>query len=596
MKKSYSIETLRHSTAHLMAAAILELWPEARFGVGPVVENGFYYDVELSSQLGLEDLARIEKKMRELIRRDLPYTRTELSLSSAIRLFKKLAQPYKVELLEDLKRRGTTKIKEGEEKIFDKKDKVSIYRTGAFTDLCRGPHAASTKDIASSAFGLRRLAGAYWRGNEKNPMLQRIYGVSFYTQKELDAFLLLIEEREKRDHRKLGAMLDLFHFEEIAPGAPFWHPKGMIIIKELERYWREIHEKEGYLETSTPIMVKKDIFVESGHWEFFKDDIFSLEVENETYALKPMNCPESTRIYAHTTRSYRDLPLRFSEIGRLHRNERSGVLMGLTRVRQITMDDAHIYARHDQAPDELQKIFKLVTNFYKLFGLTPRFYLSTRPAKAMGAKKMWDYAERVLAESLKRGKITYEVKKGEGAFYGPKIDFEVEDSLGRTWQMATIQYDIQMPERFGLEYIDEKGKKQRPAMIHRAIFGSFERFIGILLEHTGGALPLWLHPIQIKCINIGSRHESYIQRAARVLIEKGIRVEIALENETVAKKIRAGELQKIPYLAVAGDREMKAKTLRVRSTRAPKGKEDLGEMTISDFAEKTAKEIAAKKE
>ncbi len=579
-----------------MAAAIQALYPEAKFGVGPIIENGFYYDMDLPQQLTPGDLPKIEKKMRELTKKDLPYERQEMPLDTAMELFKKLNQPYKDELLKDLKKHGTTKVnKEEQETLGKKKNTVSIYQTGNFTDLCRGPHVASTQNINTQTFKLERMAGAYWRGDEKRPMLQRIYGVAFHTKKELDEYLHLREEQEKRDHRKLGSVLDLFHFEDIAPGAAFWHPKGMIIMKELERFWREIHDKEGYLETSTPVMVKKSLFEQSGHWEFFKENMFSLEVEKETYALKPMNCPESTLIYSHTTRSYRDLPLRLSEIGRLHRNEKSGVLMGLTRVRQITMDDAHIYSRQDQVQEEIKGVLKLVKMFYALFGFKPSFSLSTRPEKAMGEKRLWDKAEKALAHALKESKLEFDKHPGEGAFYGPKIDIDISDSLGRTWQMATIQLDFQMPERFRLEYVDQKGKKQRPVMIHRAIFGSFERFIGILLEHTGGALPLWLAPIQVKLIGIGSAHQKYVEEIKKTFDEEGIRTELALENETVSKKIRGGELKKIPYLAVAGDKEMKAKTLRVRSTRAPKGKGDLGEIKIQKLLAKLAEEINQKK-
>jgi len=591
-----------------MAAAIQELYPEAKFGVGPVVENGFYYDVDLPVSLKEEDIPRLGDMMRVFIKRGFPYEKKKLSIGEAIKLFAKLKQSYKVELLTDLKKHGTTKISSSssskgchpipqeEKKLRGKKNNtVSIYQTGGFIDLCRGPHVASTNDMNPNTFKLERIAGAYWRGDEKRPMLTRIYGVLFQTPKELQSYLKIKEEREKRDHRKLGAALDLFHFEDIAPGAAFWHPKGMIIIKELERFWREIHEREGYLETSTPILVKHGLFERSGHLKFFKENMFTLEIENESYALKPMNCPESTRIYAHTTRSYRDLPLRLSEIGLLHRNERSGVLIGLTRVRQITMDDAHIYARPDQVQGELTNVFRLVKMFYKLFDLKPTFHFATRPLKALGDPKLWERAEKSLTYALKENNFSYEMKPGEGAFYGPKIDIQVTDSLERSWQMATVQLDLQMPERFDLEYIDQNGKKQRPAMIHRAIFGSFERFIGILLEHTGGALPLWLSPVQVNIIPVGSAHEKYARGLTKIFKEGGIRVELADQNETVGKKIRGGELRKIPYLAVVGDREMKAGSLRIRSTRSPQGKEDLGEMNIEEFNQYIQKEIKERK-
>ncbi len=590
------IEILRHSTAHLMAAAIQKLWPKAKFGVGPIVENGFYYDFEIEGSIEPENLQKIEEKMRELINAHLAYERKEMSLQDATSLFKELGQPYKVELLTDIKTRGTTKLdKEDMEAVgVGEPGTVSIYETGRFIDLCLGPHVATTRDINPKSFKLTKIAGAYWRGKETNPMLTRIYGVSFRTEKELTEYLVLQAEIEKRDHRKIGKDLDMFHFEDVSPGAAFWHPKGMIIVNELERFWREIHLEEDYLETSTPILVKKELFERSGHWEFFKESMFTAEIEKETYVLKPMNCPESALIYSFHIRSYRDLPLRLSEVGRVHRNEKSGVLLGLSRVRQITQDDAHIYARPDQIQDEIGKVLKLVKMFYKLFDLKPSFFLSTRPEKAMGDPKLWMKAEKALAFALKKSKLKYDLKSKEGAFYGPKIDIHVTDSLGREWQVATIQIDFQMPEGLDLSYTDEKGKKQRPVMIHRAIFGSFERFISIILEHFAGALPLWLSPVQVKVIPIGAGHIHYAEQIGKMLKENGIRVTVASENETVGKKIRNGELQKVPYVAVAGDREMKNKTVRIRSTRAPKGKEDLGEIKLGVFAKKVREEIEKK--
>lgn len=583
-----NLHVLRHSTAHLMAAAIQQLWPEARFGVGPVVENGFYYDFEVSQRIEPSELEKIENEMRKLIKKGYIYEKQVTPLEEAITLFKKNGQLYKTELLKDLKKRGTTKLSKDEKEEFGTASpkNVSVYTTGHFTDLCLGPHVKTARDINPKAFKLTKIAGAYWRGKETNPMLTRIYGTVFRTEAELTTYLKLQEEIERRDHRKLGRDLDLFHFEDVAPGAPFWHPKGMSMIRELEAFWRSIHDKEGYQETSTPIMVKKNIFVQSGHWQFFKDDLFTLEVEKETYVLKPMNCPESTRIYSAHLRSYKDLPIRLSEIGRVHRNERSGVLMGLMRVRQITQDDAHIYARPDQIQTEIIHVLKLVKMFYEIFKLSPNFYLSTKPDKAMGDPALWEKAEEALAASLKENKLSYEIKPKDGAFYGPKIDIHITDSLARSWQIATIQLDFQMPERFDLSYIDEKGTKQRPVIIHRAIFGSFERFLAILLEHTAGALPLWLAPIQVKLIPVGAAHETYLKNAIKDLEAARIRYEISLENETVGKKIRSGELQKIPYLAVAGDKEMQNKTLRIRNTRKPKGEEDLGEITPGEFIKK----------
>lgn len=605
MKKHYPIETLRHSIAHLMATAILEIFPGARFGVGPIIENGFYYDFDLPKQLTSDDLPKIEERMVALIKKSVPYRKKEINTDEAIEVFKKLKQPYKVELLEDLKKRGTTKISSKEESVsgWQKKEKslwkkkgwVSIYQTGNFTDLCLGPHVQNANAIDPESFKLTRVAGAYWRGSEKNPMLQRIYGIAFTNRKELDIHIKLQEEIEKRDHRKLGAQLDLFHFEDVSPGAAFWHHKGMIILNELEGWWKDEHEKLGYLESSTPILVKKELFEKSGHWDYYQESTFKLKVDKEVLALKPMNCPESTLIYSFKIRSYKDLPLRISEIGRLHRNERSGVLMGLFRVRQITMDDAHIYARPDQVQKEITGVLKLVKSFYKIFGLNPAFFLATKPDKAMGDTKLWQKAEQSLEYSLKKNKLKYELKPRDGAFYGPKIDIHITDCLGRSWQIATLQLDFQMPERFDLFYIDEKGRKKRPIMIHRAIFGSFERFTGILLEHFGGALPLWLSPVQVKLIPVGARHEKYLEQIKARLKKERIRVEVSIENETVSKKIRAGEIQKIPYLAVAGDKEMKSDSLRIRSTRIKQGKNDLGKIKISKFIERLKKEIEKKK-
>jgi len=613
------MEVLRHSTAHLMAAAIQRLWPDAIFGIGPVVENGFYYDFEIPKKLEQDDLPKIEKEMRNLIKDGYPYEKKLLGINEAITLFKKLKQPYKVDLLKDLKTKGTTKLSKEEggqlggpqkTRLAPGKDgkqpakgrgsptrrpaKISTYVTGDFIDLCLGPHVANTRNINPRSFKLTKVAGAYWRGKETNPMLTRIYGTAFQNEQDLKKHLSLQEEIERRDHRKLGNVLNLFHFEDISPGAVFWHPKGMTIMRELEAFWREIHDKEGYLETSTPILVKKSIFEKSGHWQYYKENMFTLEIDKETYILKPMNCPESTKIYSSRLRSYKNLPIRLSEIGRLHRNERSGVLMGLSRVRQITMDDAHIYARPDQIQEELTGALGIVKTFYSVFGLKPAFFLATKPEKAMGAPSLWVKAEKALAFALKEHRLAYELKPKDGTFYGPKIDIHITDSLGRSWQMATIQLDFQMPERFGLYYIDEKGKKQKPVMIHRAIFGSFERFIGILLEDTGGALPLWLAPIQVNLIPVGSRHEAYLEKVKKAFDESRIRVELAFENETLGKKIREGELQKVPYLAVAGDNESKAKTLRIRATRKQKGKEDLGEIKVDDFIKMVREEIETK--
>ena len=602
------LNALRHSLAHIMALAAQNLFGKVKFGIGPAIENGFYYDFNVdtkqheleheTTRINPGDLPKIEKEMKKIIKQNIPFIKEELEINEAIKLFKKIGQNYKVELLEDLKKYGTTeheelRIMNYESRITKQNIKkfksktITIYKTGDFIDLCRGPHVKSTGEIPSDAFKLTKIAGAYWRGDEKRPMLQRIYGVAFENKEGLNRYIKLKEEMEKRDHRALGQKLDLFSFHDFAPGAAFWHPKGMIIIKELERVWREIHDKAGYQETSTPILVKNEIFKKSGHWEHYRENMFFFENEGEIYTLKPMNCPESTYIYSSKIRSWRDLPIRLSEIGRLHRNELSGTLTGLFRVRQITMDDAHIYSRPNQILEEVTGILNLIKEFYKIFKLEPSFYFSTRPKDAMGSPKIWKKAENALEYALKKNKLKYEIKTGDGAFYGPKIDIEIKDILGREWQVSTIQLDFQMPEKFELSYIDEKGRKQRPVMIHRAIFGSFERFIGILLEHYTGALPLWLSPIQIYVIPVGSRHEKYAEFIGSKLSVAGFRVEVKNENETVSKKIREGEIQKIPYMLVVGDKEEKTKQVRVRDRQ----KGDIGLQTVDKFIQKIIKDI-----
>ncbi|MDA2922308.1 threonine--tRNA ligase [Patescibacteria group bacterium AH-259-L07] len=562
-KIQYPIDTLRHSTSHLMAGAILELFPKAKFGVGPAIENGFYYDVDIGRAITPDDLKNLQKKMKHLKHKNLTYERDEISIDTAIKLFKALNQPYKVELLNDIKKYGSTEIDARESGLAKLgSDNVSIYKLGGFTDLCRGPHVSSTRDIG--VYKLLKIAGAYWRGNEKNKMLQRIYGVAYSKQSELDTFLKLQVEIEKRDHRKLGKELDLFSFHDVSPGAPFIHHKGMILFKELERYWREIHEKAGYKETSTPIMVKDSVFSQSGHLQHYRENMFGLKVEKEQYFLKPMNCPESTFIYRAHMRSYKDLPLRLSEIGRLHRNELSGVLGGMFRVRQITMDDAHIYATPDQLQTEISSVLKLIKLFYALFKFKPTFYLATKPDDAMGEIKLWQKAEKSLHYALKKNNIDYELNPKDGAFYGPKIDVHIKDALSRDWQLATIQLDFQMPERFDLKYIDNKGRKQRPIMIHRAIFGSFERFIGILIEHYAGIFPVWLSPTQVYITPVGSAHETPAKKITQELENNNVRVWLDTLNETIPYKVRKAEKQKIPYILVIGDKEAKRRTLNVR--------------------------------
>jgi threonyl-tRNA synthetase len=595
-EQKLDINVSRHSLAHIMALAVRRLYPDAKFGIGPVIDNGFYYDFDLSQKLNESDFEKIEKEMQKIIKENLPFTREEMSIGEAIKMFERMNQPYKVELLQDIWHKGTTIINESKQEEADFVTKgmvtlVSIYKTGEFTDLCRGPHFPNTGNLRNITFKLTKTAAAYWRGNEKNPQLQRIYAVAFSNPKELQDWIKFQEEVAKRDHREIGKRLDLFSFHHVAPGAPFWHPNGMIIIKELEKYWRDRHDSTGYSEISTPIMVKKDLWERSGHWQHYKDNMFTLEVDGEMYSLKPMNCPEATIVYSSSLRSYKDLPLRLSEIGRLHRNELSGTLGGLLRVRQITMDDAHIFCRPDQILAEITGVMKLVKDFYKMMGFTPNFYLSTKPDEAMGDPKLWAKAEQGLAEALKKNKLEYQTKPKDGAFYGPKIDIEIKDAINRSWQLATIQLDFQLPERFDLTYIDKDGSKQRPVMIHRAIFGSFERFLGIMLEHFEGNLPLWLAPVQIAIIPIAAAHKKYATDAFKKMQKLGMRVKLAEENEPLGKRIREAEMKKIPYILVVGDKEAKAKSFAVRKH----GSKELKVVKVEKFLKQTADEIVKRK-
>lgn len=589
---------LRHSFAHVLAAAVLELFPDAQFGVGPVIENGFYYDFKLPRTLTPGDLQKIEKRMKQIILQKREFKRQELPFADAKIFFKDKGQQFKVELIDDLEKKGTTYAGDGEEVNADETTnkalaagKVTVYSIGAFDDLCRGGHVANTGELNAEAFHLNKLSGAYWRGDQKKTQLQRVYGIAFTDQNQLKEHVQLLEEAAKRDHRKLGKDLDLFSFHDIAPGAPFWHPNGMVIIRELERFWREIHDDMGYLETSTPIMNNAELYKTSGHWDHFRQNMFTLKVDDQDFALKPMNCPSSTKIYSSHLRSYRDLPLRLSEIGRLHRNEIRGALGGLLRVRQITMDDAHIFCRPDQIEKEVGSVFQLVKKFYKTFKLAPRFVLSTRPEKFLGKKEQWEAAEQSLQNFLKKSKVDFTVMPGEGAFYGPKIDISVTDSLKREWQLATIQLDFQMPERFQLEYIDKDGSAKRPVMVHRAIFGSFERFLGILLEHTAGNLPVWLSPVQVGLIPVADRHLKHAQKLGKELKEAGIRVNVDDASETVGNKIRKAALQKTLYVLVIGDKEAKAAKLSVRI----RGTERLLAISKKGFLEMVKKQISQRK-
>ncbi|MEK8036765.1 MAG: threonine--tRNA ligase [candidate division NC10 bacterium] len=566
------LPTLRHSTSHVMAQAVKQLFPEVRVAIGPAIEDGFYYDFRRATPFTPEDLERIEARMRELVKADLPFVREEWARAEAIRHFKEQDEPFKVEILEGLDVPA-----------------VSVYRQGDFLDLCRGPHVRSTRGI--KAFKLLSSSGAYWRGDERNPMLQRIYGTAWLTQEDLDTYLWRLEEAKKRDHRKLGRELDLFDFHDVAPGAPFWLPNGMILVRELEKFAREHLDARGYQEISTPLLIHKRLWEESGHWEHFSEHMFKVEVEEEIFTLKPMNCPPSTFVYRRALRSYRDLPLRFSEMGRCHRNERSGTLTGLVRVRQFTQDDAHIYCRPDQLQAEIVGILDLVREWYKTFNLQPTFKLSTRPEKKLGAEEQWDAAEHALAEALKVNGLAYDLNPGDGAFYGPKIDIYVEDVLGRSWQIATVQVDLVMlPERFKLEYIDSDGQPKRPVAIHRAIFGSYERFIGILTEHFAGAFPTWLAPVQARVLPVSEKHLEYARVVFARLREARIRAELDDRNEKLGYRIREAQVRKVPYMLVVGEREAQNGTASVRRRTG----EDAGALPVERIVSDLAAEIGSR--
>src|SRR5437879_5478420 len=481
------LPTLRHSTSHVMAQAVKRLFPQVKVAIGPAIEDGFYYDFLKAEPFTPEDLARIEDTMREIVNADYPFTREEMPRERAIAFFEERGEPFKVEILRGLS-----------------VPTVSIYRQGDFLDLCRGPHVSSTGQL--KAFKLLSASGAYWRGDEKNPMLQRIYGTAWLTQEELDKHLWRLEEAKKRDHRKLGRELDLFDFFDIAPGAPFWLPSGMVLVRELEKFARESLDARGYQEIATPLLVNKKLWEQSGHWDLYQDNMFKFEVEDEVFSLKPMNCPESALVYKRALRSYRDLPIRYSEMGRDHRNERSGALSGLVRVRQFTQDDAHLYCRPEQVQSEITDLLQLVREWYATFNLQPSYRLATRPPDKLGTEQQWDQAEDALHQALRANNLVSDLDKGGGAFYGPKIDIDVEDALGRRWQLATIQIDFAQPDRFELEYIDSDGHPRRPVMVHRAIFGTFERFIGVLTEHYAGAFPTWLAPVQARVLPLRAQH------------------------------------------------------------------------------------------
>jgi threonyl-tRNA synthetase len=566
------LSMLRHSTSHVMAQAVKRLFPDVKVAIGPAIDDGFYYDFAKSEPFTPEDLARIEDVMCEIVKADLPFERQELPRQEAIAFFRDRGERFKVEILQGIEA-----------------ERVSLYRQGDFIDLCRGPHVARTSEL--KAFKLLSSSGAYWRGDEKNPMLQRIYGTAWLTQADLDQYLWRLEEAKKRDHRRLGRELDLFDFYDVAPGAPFWLPHGMIVVRELERFARERLDAQGYQEISTPMLVNKKLWEQSGHWEHYQDNMFKLEVEGEIFSLKPMNCPEAAYVYRRSLRSYRDLPLRFSEMGRDHRNERSGTLTGLVRVRQFTQDDAHLFCRPDQLQDEITALLDLVRDWYKTFDLQPSYKLATRPDKRLGTEAQWDNAERSLEESLRHNGLAFDVDPGGGNFYGPKIDIDVRDALGRGWQVATIQVDLTMlPERFALEYIDTDGQPKRPVAIHRAIFGSYERFIGILIEHYAGAFPTWLAPVQARVLPVSEKFIDYARTVHQRLRAARIRVELDDRNEKLGYRIRDAQVRKVPYMLVVGGREAEQGTVSLR----PRTGEDRGAVSLDRVVADLSTEISSR--
>lgn len=551
----------RHSSAHVMAQAVKRLFPDAKLAIGPAIKDGYYYDFDMAQPFTPAQLEQIEAEMNKIIKEDIPFRRVEISRQEALDKFNEQGELYKVELINDLPEDAV----------------ISCYHQGDFTDLCAGPHVPSTGRLKSVK--LMSIAGAYWRGSEKNKMLQRIYGTSFPKKQLLDEHLFRIEEAKRRDHRKLGQELDLFSIQEEGPGFPFFHPKGMIIRNELENFWRGEHKKAGYQEIRTPIILNRGLWEQSGHWDHYKENMYFTKIDEGNFAVKPMNCPGSMLVYKTNMHSYRDFPLRLSELGLVHRHELSGALHGLMRVRCFTQDDAHIFMLPSQIKDEIIGVIDLFDSFYNTFGLSYHVELSTRPEKSMGSEEIWESATNSLREALEAKQMNYKINEGDGAFYGPKIDFHLTDSIGRTWQCGTIQLDFQMPERFDLTYIGEDGQKHRPVMIHRVVFGSIERFIGILTEHFAGAFPVWFAPVQVKVLPITDKHHAYAKELANKLDDLGVRVEVDARNEKINYKIREAQTQKIPYMLVIGDREMEQGTAAVRK----RGQGDIGAIKVDEF-------------
>lgn len=566
------LRALRHTASHIMAQAILRLWPETKLAIGPAIENGFYYDMDTEHVFSPEDFPKIEQEMAKIIKENYTLTHREIARADALKLFAETDDTYKYELVRDLPEDAV----------------LTLYTQGEFTDLCAGGHVPSTGKV--KAFKLMSVAGAYWRGDEKNKMLQRIYGTAFPTKEALDEYLFMLEEAERRDHRKLGKDLDLFSFQPEGPGFPFFHPKGMILRNNLLQLWRELHQEYGYDEIQTPIILNRDLWMQSGHWDHYRENMYFTKIDGEDYAVKPMNCPGGILYFKNNLRSYRDLPMRVAELGLVHRHEMHGALHGLFRVRCFTQDDAHLFILPSQMKEEILKVFELFDRIYRAFGLEYRVELSTRPDDAMGDEKIWELATDTLREAMESSGVEYRVNEGDGAFYGPKLDFHIKDSLGRTWQCGTIQLDMQMPERFDVTYIGEDGEKHRPVMLHRAGFGSIERFIGILIEHYAGKFPTWLAPVQVKVIPVTEHQLDYAKEVARTLQAADIRVEIDERNEKLGYKIRGAQLEKVPYMLILGNREVDARTISVRA----RDGEETNDVQTADFLAQLQKEVATR--
>lgn len=561
--------TLRHTASHVMAQAIQHLFPGVKFAIGPAIDDGFYYDLDSDHVFSQEDFAAIEKEMSKIAKENIPLVKKVLPRDEALQYFKDKGQDYKVMLIEDLPEEET----------------ISLYEQGDFTDLCAGPHLKSTGKVKT--FKLMTVAGAYWRGDSKNKMLQRIYATAFFSKEDLDHYLFIRAEAEKRDHRKLGKQLDLFSFHEEGPGFPFFHPKGMILRNKLMDYERELFKEFGYVEIMTPVILSKKLWLQSGHWDHYKENMYFTQIDDEDYAIKPMNCPGGILFFKTQRRSYRDLPMRVGEFGLVHRHELKGALHGLFRVRCFTQDDAHIFMTQEQMKDEVIKCMAMYQKMYGVFGLEYHVELSTRPENSMGSDELWEISTNALREAIETAGVPYQINEGDGAFYGPKLDFHVQDSLGRTWQCGTIQMDMQLPERFDVNYIGEDGEKHRAVMLHRAGYGSLERFIGILIEHYAGAFPTWIAPVQAKIIPVTDKNLEYAKSVAAAMSESDIRVEVEEANETLGYKIRKAQMEKVPYMIIVGDQEMKGHTISVRSRKNG----DLGSQSLPMFVANLIREI-----